>query len=179
MVLTFDDGYLDNYQNLLPLLKKYQIKAVIFFLAECSYNDWDVKTGEPRAELMNKKQILECHQSGLIEIASHGLTHQHLPLLSDTDLENELSQSKKTLENIINDRIISFAYPYGDYGLREKVSVKQAGYDFGIATGRGSPYFQDDLFEIRRVHMFPEESKIQLWKKSSGFYLRYLKLKGK
>jgi peptidoglycan/xylan/chitin deacetylase (PgdA/CDA1 family) len=179
MVLTFDDGYLDNYQNLLPLLKKYQIKAVIFVLADSSYNHWDVKKGEPRAELMNQKQILECHQSGYVEIASHGLTHQHLPTLNDEALENELVESKKILEIIINNRIVSFAYPYGDYNKREKQAVKKAGYEFGIATGRGSPYFQEDLFEIRRVHMFPEESKMQLWKKSSGFYLRYLKFKGK
>ncbi|SFV52371.1 polysaccharide deacetylase family protein [hydrothermal vent metagenome] len=179
MILTFDDGYLDNYQNLYPILKKYNVKAVIFVLVNSSYNHWDVDLGEPRAELMTDEHILELSKSGLVEIASHGMNHHHLPKLNDISLNNELIESKKKIEKLLNDKVVSFAYPYGDYDEREKQAVKNSGYDFGIATVKGSAYFKDDLFEIRRVHMFPNESKVSLWKKSSGFYLRYLKIKGK
>ena len=58
MILTFDDGYLDNYQNLFPLLKKYNVKAVIFVLTDSQYNHWDVSKGEIKAELMSNDQLL-------------------------------------------------------------------------------------------------------------------------
>ena len=55
VILTFDDGYLDNYENLLPLLRKHNAKAVIFALAnrELKNNQWDIVNGEPEWPLMN------------------------------------------------------------------------------------------------------------------------------
>ncbi len=161
MVLTFDDGYLDNYQNLFPLLKKYNIKAVIFILADSQYNHWDVAVGEIEAELMGYQQISELSESGLVEIASHGLTHKRLPSLSDNELKIELEQSKQKIEEIINDEVISFAYPWGDCGDREKQAVKDAKYEFAVTTDSGIEIFSDNLFEIKRVNM----NKVSLWKR--------------
>ena len=181
IILTFDDGYEDNYLNLLPLLKKHQAKAVIYCLGDRSIqsNIWDEKLGEPRANLMNDSQIKECHDSGLIEIASHGLKHQHLPSLNVADADEEFKLSKKNLEQLINEKIVSFAYPYGDYGEREEVMAYEAGYDFAIGTVNGPLKLTDNYYAIRRIQIFPNEGKLGFWKKTSGFYLRLCKLKGK
>ncbi len=181
IILTFDDGYEDNYLNLLPLLKKHQAKAVIYCLGDRSIqsNIWDEKLGEPRANLMNDSQIKECHDSGLIEIASHGLKHQHLPSLNEADADEEFKLSKKNLEQLINEKIVSFAYPYGDYGEREEVMAYEAGYDFAIGTVNGPLKLTDNYYAIRRIQIFPNEGKLGFWKKTSGFYLRLCKLKGK
>ena len=181
IILTFDDGYEDNYLNLLPLLKKHQAKAVIYCLGDRSIqsNIWDEKLGEPRANLMNDSQIKECHDSGLIEIASHGLKHQHLPSLNEADADEEFKLSKQNLEQLINEKIVSFAYPYGDYGEREEVMAYEAGYDFAIGTVNGPLKLTDNYYAIRRIQIFPNEGKLGFWKKTSGFYLRLCKLKGK
>ncbi len=181
IILTFDDGYEDNYLNLLPLLKKHQAKAVIYCLGDRSIqsNIWDEKLGEPRANLMNGSQIKECHDSGLIEIASHGLKHQHLPSLNEADTDEEFKLSKQNLEQLINEKIVSFAYPYGDYGEREEVMAYEAGYDFAIGTVNGPLKLTDNYYAIRRIQIFPNEGKLGFWKKTSGFYLRLCKLKGK
>jgi len=181
IILTFDDGYEDNRLNLLPLLKKHQAKAVIYCLGDRSIqsNIWDEKLGEPRANLMNDSQIKECHDSGLIEIASHGLKHQHLPSLNEADADEEFKLSKKNLEQLINEKIVSFAYPYGDYGEREEVMAYEAGYDFAIGTVNGPLKLTDNYYAIRRIQIFPNEGKLGFWKKTSGFYLRLCKLKGK
>ena len=157
IILTFDDGYEDNYLNLLPLLKKHQAKAVIYCLGDRSIqsNIWDEKLGEPRANLMNDSQIKECHDSGLIEIASHGLKHQHLPSLNEADADEEFKLSKKNLEQLINEKIVSFAYPYGDYGEREEVMAYEAGYDFAIGTVNGPLKLTDNYYTIRRIQIFP------------------------
>ena len=181
IILTFDDGYEDNYFNLLPLLKKYQAKAVIYCLGDrtAQSNTWDEKLGEPRARLMNDNQIKECHDSGLVEIASHGLKHQHLPDLDDKEACEEFELSKSNLESLINDKVVSFAYPYGDYGDREENLAYETGYDFAIGTVNGPLKLTDNYYAIRRIQIFPNEDKLGFWKKTSGFYLRLCKLKGK
>ncbi len=181
IILTFDDGYEDSYLNLLPLLKKHQAKAVIYCLGDRSIqsNIWDERLGEPRANLMNDSQIKECHDSGLIEIASHGLKHQHLPSLNEADADEEFKLSKQNLEQLINEKIVSFAYPYGDYGEREEVMAYEAGYDFAIGTVNGPLKLTDNYYAIRRIQIFPNEGKLGFWKKTSGFYLRLCKFKGK
>lgn len=181
VILTFDDGYEDNYTNLLPLLKKYNARAVIYVLADRSVknNSWDMYKGEPEAPLMNDEQLLECHKSGLVEIGSHGMSHRHLPLLNESGAAQEISGSKQKLESIISDEVVSFAYPYGDYGERETEMVKQAGYCFGIATVSGPIKMAGDLMRVRRITMFPHTRKSKFWRKTSGWYLRYCKLKGK
>jgi len=181
IILTFDDGYEDNYLNLLPLLEKHQAKAVIYCLGDRSIqsNIWDEKLSEPRTNLMSDSQIKECHESGLVEIASHGLKHQHLPNLDDQEVREDLELSKSNLEDLINDKVFSFAYPYGDYKKREEVLSYEAGYDFAIGTVNGPLKLTDNYYAIRRIQIFPNESKLSFWKKTSGFYLRLCKLKGK
>ncbi|WPE16245.1 polysaccharide deacetylase family protein [Candidatus Thioglobus autotrophicus] len=181
IILTFDDGYEDNYLNLLPLLKKHQAKAVIYCLGDCTVqsNTWDEKLGEPCAHLMSDNQIKECHDSGLVEIASHGLKHQHLPGLIDKEAREEFELSKSNLESLINDKVVSFAYPYGDYGDREEALAYESGYDFAIGTVNGPLKLTDNYYAIRRIQIFPNEGKLGFWKKTSGFYLRLCKLKSK
>jgi peptidoglycan/xylan/chitin deacetylase (PgdA/CDA1 family) len=181
IILTFDDGYEDNYLNLFPLLKKHQAKAVIYCLGDrtAQSNTWDEKLGEPRANLMSDKQIKECHDSDLVEIASHGLKHQHLPDLGDEEVREEFELSKSNLESLINDKVVSFAYPYGDYGDREEALAYESGYDFAIGTVNGPLKLTDNYYAIRRIQIFPNEGKLGFWKKTSGFYLRLCKLKGK
>lgn len=181
VILTFDDGYQDNHDNLLPLLQKYRAKAVIYALGDRGIRDnaWDIPAGEPPAPLMDDAQLRACHDSGLIEIGSHGLRHSHLPTLTDTELQRELQESKYHLERVTNAPILSFAYPYGDYGDREAAAVTQAGYQFGIGTVNGPRRFVEDRFRIRRITMFPRTKPSMFWKKTSGFYLRYCQLKGK
>lgn len=181
IILTFDDGYEDNYRNLLPLLRKHQAKAVIYALADRTLvtNAWDTAHGEIEAPLMNDAQLHECQQSGYIEIGSHGCSHQHLPQLDTNKASREITESKAILAQIVGDEVVSFAYPYGDYGDREAELVKAAGYTFGIGTVNGPVKLGTDRYRVRRITMFPRTTASTFWKKTSGFYLRYCKLKGK
>ena len=181
IILTFDDGYQDNHDNLLPLLRKHQCKAVVFALGDRSVqrNEWDIASGEPPATLMNDAQLKTCHDSGLIEIGSHGLQHRYLTQLDESALLQEVRESKQTLEALLGDSVVSFAYPYGNYTDREANILKQHGYQFGIGTVNGPRQFAADHYRIRRINLFPATRHRMFWQKTSGFYLRYCQLKGK
>jgi peptidoglycan/xylan/chitin deacetylase (PgdA/CDA1 family) len=181
VILTFDDGYEDNYRNLLPLLQKYAMRAVMFVLGDRKHRDnyWDVPLGEPRAALLKPAQIKEMAGSGWVEIGSHAMHHTPLTELNARRAEKEAADSRKALEDFLQKPVVSFAYPYGAVNEEIKKITAQAGYTFGISVKTGPTRFGEDLMEIRRIHMFPKTSGFEFWKKTSGFYLRYRKLLGK
>lgn len=181
VILSFDDGYQDNHRHLLPLLKKHGARAVIYVLGDrtVTRNHWDIALGEPAAALMSDAQLLECQHSGLVEIGAHGMTHRQLTQLDDAALGHEISGSKAALEALLGGEVVSFAYPYGVYADREAAAVRSAGYLFGVGTVNGPVRMADDRMRIRRITMFPGTNGLQFRKKTSGWYLRYCRLKGK
>lgn len=181
IMLTFDDGYQDNHDHLLPLLQKHGMSAVIFALGDRSLrnNAWDVAEGEVEAPLMDDPALRACADSGHVEIGSHGLSHAHLPQVDDATLARELESSKQRLEAVTGEAVTAFAYPYGDYGEREAAAVRRAGYRFGIGTVNGPLHLADDFFRIRRIQIFPHSRPLDFWKKTSGYYLRYCRWRGK
>lgn len=180
VMLTFDDGYRDNYQHLLPLLETYGHRAVIFALGnrELRENAWDIAKGEPRVPLMSDTELRACCTSGLVEIGSHGLNHRRLPGLSDADLEDEVRGSKAALEKLLEVPVYAFAYPYGEWSKRESECVANAGFGFGIATDRGKPLDVDRFAAGRRL-IFPTTDRFGFWKKTSKWYTHYRHVMGR
>ncbi|MCZ2356855.1 MAG: polysaccharide deacetylase family protein [Bacteroidia bacterium] len=180
IILTFDDAYLDNYTNAFPILLEHQFKATIFSLGDlqATTNFWDTQTGEPEAKLMTVQHRREMSQYG-IEFGAHSMKHQKLSTLSAQELNNDLLQSKKNIEDCLGLPVLSFAYPYGDVTETVKRATQEAGYLFGISTDSGGITIEDDRYEIFRVNIFPEESIFSIWKKTQPFYRTYYRWKRK
>lgn len=177
-ILTFDDGYRDNYHNMLPIARKYGFKGVLFLLGDfsASGNFWD--TGEDAEEnrIMTTEQKKVFVDQGW-EIGAHTLSHPDLTRLSDEDVRHELRESREQIEHELQTRVVSFAYPFGTYDERIKNLVRQTGFEFGIATDSGGLTIEDDRFAIFRVNMFPEESLFKLFRKTSSWYRKYYRWK--
>ncbi|MGL4976823.1 MAG: polysaccharide deacetylase family protein [Cetobacterium sp.] len=173
IIITVDDGYKDNYKILYPLLKKYNMKAVIYFVTGSDYNSWTVESdGEKKFHLMDKKEVLELHESGLIEFGGHTLSHPSMVTLNDDELEKEIVQNKKDIESIIGEEIISFAYPYGHNSKRVQKAVKKAGYKYSVSTDSGTGIIDENLFDIRRTAI-DKTSLLDFIRKISRKYLPY------
>jgi peptidoglycan/xylan/chitin deacetylase (PgdA/CDA1 family) len=181
VILTFDDGYEDSYTQLFSLLREYQMKAVVYILGNRKHrnNFWDIPQGEPEAALLKDNQVREMSESGLVEFGAHSLNHARLTLLKPEEAQKEIEASKRSIEKLLEKPVFSFAYPYGLFNEEIKKMTREAGDSFGIAVKGLPTRFGEDLMEIRRVHMFPDTSIFDLWKKTSGFYHRYRKLTGK
>ena len=173
-IITVDDGFKDNYTLMLPLLKKYNFKAVVYAVTGVDFNQWDVEhpqTPEKSFFLMDAQEIKAMADSGHIEFGGHTLTHPHLNALSPKEQEHEIAQNKAQLEAILAQKLISFAYPYGDWDKYTPTLVKELNYDFAVATNSGPLALHEDPFLIRRIGIFPGTDSFSLLRKITGHYL--------
>lgn len=140
VVFTFDDGYEDFYTDVFPIIRKYNIKVTIYVV----YNF----IGRPN--YMNKNQIQEVINSGLVELGSHSMNHLSLTSVISQTYKYEIGMSKKSLESLFHTAIYTFAYPYGFYNSGLVTEVKDAGYTAAVSTNEGKIQSRDILFNLNR-----------------------------
>lgn len=141
VVLTFDDGYEDNFTKAFPLLKKYNFKATIYIVLNRFNQNWatDKDLNQASNELNSEKmlsneQIREMLNSGLVEIGSHTLDHVNLPKLNKEEKKKQIIESKKQIENVFNIKCNSFAYPFGFFDEDSVKIVNEANYTNATTT---------------------------------------------
>lgn len=157
-IITFDDGFEDNFTNAFPILQKYNFKATIYLVPNQKANHWEEKNTSILSNLLNNEQILQMQNSGLIEFGSHTLSHVNLSTIIDEQLINELRESKKEVENITKKDCEAFAYPYGKFDDKIVQAVKNAGYKNATVVKRGLFEQNDDVFTIKRIGILGTES---------------------
>jgi peptidoglycan/xylan/chitin deacetylase (PgdA/CDA1 family) len=141
LVLTFDDGYLDNYVDAFPILKEFGFKATIFVITG---------TVDKNPSYMKLEQLKEMLAHG-IDIQSHTTLHENLKDLSYEKQVKTLKESKAFLEKSLNKEVDYFAYPYGAYAKETLNALKEAGYTMAFTTdGRWSDK-GDGILTLDRV----------------------------
>lgn len=148
IILTFDDGYLDNYTNAFPILQKYSMKA-----------SFEIITGlVGQTDRMTISQIREMAANGM-DFGSHTVTHRSLAALSYQDAKTELTKSKADLEQILGKTVEFIAYPGGYYTAETIKIAKAAGYIGGFSVNSGFARFKD-IMAIKRIPIFHYDRSI-------------------
>lgn len=168
VVLTFDDGYRDNYAAAHPLIMKYGAKATLFLVVDRFDRDWSTtkKAHHDSGELMREPkltdaQVREMLQSGAWELGAHTLTHALLPGIAYGEKRREIDGGKNELERTFATRVSSFAYPFGIFGEDDEALAAEAGYAFAVTTDAGiSVDRRAEALRLKRVKISGKEGAL-------------------
>ncbi len=150
VLITFDDGWLDNYTAAFPVIKANEIQINIFL------NTGFVGVNK---DYMTWEHVEEMYKSGLVDFASHGVSHKRLRSLTDQEVMYELTASKTLLEQKLGKQIKSFCYPYGAVDKRIRALTLQAGYTVDYGTRRGiCPWPWNGKEPVKRAHVMAGET---------------------
>lgn len=166
IVLTFDDGYQDNYTNAFKILKENGQKGVFFLISSTEGGGY-----------LTQSEIREMAGNGM-EIESHTISHPDLSQLGDEALAKELGESRNTIEEGTGQKVEFLCYPSGRFSKDVIDAAKTAGYRAAVTTKSSSS--NGSLYELPRIRMNPEDgprslkSKLAAYQSSNdGFTWRY------
>jgi peptidoglycan/xylan/chitin deacetylase (PgdA/CDA1 family) len=129
VLITFDDGYRDNFINASPVLERLGMRATAYVISS------RISNGDPSFLSWRQLELLEARG---VEIGSHTVSHRELTGLSDSGALAELVRSRRTLEQRLGHRVPWLAYPIGAYDSRIERLARRAGYVLAVTTEWGT-----------------------------------------
>lgn len=156
-ILTFDDGYIDNFRAFEELAKRGMCASWYIVSQDVGKSARWKNPAISAPSMLDKAQLLSMLQAGM-EIGSHSRNHRRLTELTDDAMRDEVGGAKVELEDMLGEGVISFAYPYGAYNDNVLQKVKDAGYLYACTTNSGWALRDHDPFQIRRITIFGQDS---------------------
>jgi peptidoglycan/xylan/chitin deacetylase (PgdA/CDA1 family) len=153
-VMTFDDGYRSVYDEALPVLSKHSMTATVF-----------LATGGPRSagaderltplsgrEMLSWREIREMKDAG-IDFGAHTVSHPDLTKIETSEIEKEMTVSKKIIEDKLGASVSSFAYPYGRYDGRS-LEIARGNFACACSDELGLMTMESGLYALERVDAY-------------------------
>lgn len=159
VVITFDDGYLDNYEQAFPVMREYGFKGTIFLIAQ--------KIGED--SFLKLSQIEEMGKANF-EFGSHTLSHPRLITLTREQKLHELGDSKFVLEKLLGRPCDTFCYPFGQYDSETVNLVRGVGYQAACSNLPGVNAGVPDPYLLQRTEIAGHDAVRDFELKMAGAY---------
>ncbi len=139
VLITFDDGYQDNYSCAFPILKKYNLPFVLFITADFIREKPNKVLPEQEQEYLSWAEISEIMRYENFALGSHSLSHPVLSQLSFAEATREIADSKKIIEEKSGVKIKAFSIPFGKkhHYNPENLEIIKKNYEFCFAYGGG------------------------------------------
>jgi peptidoglycan/xylan/chitin deacetylase (PgdA/CDA1 family) len=162
IVISFDDGFEGVLLHAGAFLRDLGFRAIQFLVADRlgQLNQWDFGLDTTLERLMDQAQVRDWLSLGH-EIGAHTLTHPRLNKISREEAREEISGSKKKLEDLFGVPIRHFAYPYGSHNEETINLVREAGLETACTMEQGVVRPGDNVFRLRRLNVI--DKRLPRW----------------
>jgi peptidoglycan/xylan/chitin deacetylase (PgdA/CDA1 family) len=147
IIISFDDGWQEQFSAAFPILTKYGLSGTFFVYTRPL----------DHTEFMTWAQVQELSAGGM-DIQSHSVTHPHLRMLAPDAAYKEIAESKATLEKRLGKPVVAFCYPFGEYNNAVIEMVKRAGYESAVTLASGYRQRADELYTLHRIRVSYRDS---------------------
>lgn len=168
ILLTFDDGFADYYDEVVPALIERGLVATLYVTTGL------LRRGGPAPEpwgqrMLDWAQLPEIEAAGT-EIGAHSHTHPQLDAVPRRTARDEIVRSRDLLESQLQHRVLSFAYPHGYSDSRVRAMVQEAGFDSACAVKNAVSWMGDDRYAFARMTLMAStpHSRFRDWVSSVG-----------
>ncbi len=182
VVISFDDGYQDNYRNAFPVLEDYGFKGTFFVITDnidsnktfqsLTHGEKSLASSQNNKQYwlpLSKREIHEMDARGAC-FGSHTKSHCDLNKVDQDTATDELVGSREHLEDMLGKPVTSFSYPYGSVSKLTRGQVQTAGYKVAATSKGGSNTLRDNPFQLRRLVIEKSDSLGRFIRKVDGAY---------
>jgi peptidoglycan/xylan/chitin deacetylase (PgdA/CDA1 family) len=142
VLITVDDGYVDDVKQILPVLRTHHMVATFYII-----------TGRFHEQgFLNPTEVRRLDAAGM-DIGAHTRTHANLPVLSAAQMRNEIDGSRRDLQRILGHFVYFFAYPYGAENPAVVAAVRRAGFSLAVTTQGGTQESSLSSLTMPRIHV--------------------------
>lgn len=177
VLLTFDDGYRDNFTEALPILKKYQMKATVFPISDWvgTDNTWE-NFGKELTKTMTWRELALWQEAGM-SIYPHTANHPFLPNCNSSYMYQEMASCRDKLMDKLHSDMDYFCYPYGCFNEEVIRCARKIGYKMGFAIFENVPVWKLDLMKLPRLQISGRQSLREFTWKVSSFHIIFIYLR--
>ena len=161
IIITFDDGYRDTLELAAPVLEKYHFPFTVFVAPRLIYSD--------NCQYLNKAMLLKLSKIDGCTIGAHGYTHKPLTWCSNLELQQELSDSKEWLEDLLSTSVDTMSYPHGAVDSRVRDAVEKIGYKVATSSLIGGNTMEIDHLCLNRTDIWSVDSIKVFSQKIDGY----------
>ena len=152
-VMTFDDGYQNNYTRAFPIMQEFGFKGTIFLISAYCEKSWSGDASSREAHpMISWSEIKEMHNYG-IEFGAHTSTHPDLTRIPIEQAKREITQSKAEIQHRLGVEVTTFAYPFGTFNARVR-EIARKEFHAACSTRLGRIEVADDPFSLKRIDMY-------------------------
>jgi peptidoglycan/xylan/chitin deacetylase (PgdA/CDA1 family) len=157
--VVFDDSLVGVHHHAMPILAELDVHATVFAVSAALGSSPAWWPGAAR--VMTPSELRETTEAGM-RVASHTRHHASLPNLEGVELDEEIRGSRRELEDLTQEEVDLFAYPFGHYDRRTRDAVVEAGYSvaYTFLNGRVLPGL--DPFRLPRLNMWSGQGRARL-----------------
>lgn len=150
--ITFDDGYRNNLEHALPVLRANSFTATCYAISDAlgGRNDWDADKGVEQKALMSAAELRQWAAAGM-DVGAHTRHHVDLQTLSTEAARDEIAGAKRELEAALGSEVRHFCYPFGSFNSTHRAMAEEAGYHSATTVQRGRACATDDRFALPRI----------------------------